>query len=203
MSGEDEAVAAYFGDFKGRFLEIGAADGKILSNCYLLALKGWGGVCVEGSHRWVDAWFKNYAGMLGRVALVNEAMGTREPGWGTFFDCFGDDTASTVSERLVKLGQSRANHHPIRKYLITAREILDLCPGPYHFVSIDIDGMSVPVMREIPYDKLDTRCVCVEYLHPPNSPSGVKEDGEIIEYLAGLGFKPLLVNEENVIMVRS
>lgn len=200
MSGEDEAVAEYFGDFVGRFLEIGAADGKILSNCYLLAEKGWGGVCVEASHRWVDAWFKNYEGKLDRVHLVNEVLGTKGMGWGYFFDCYEDDTASTASERLVNLGASRKNHHAINRLFITATVLLDRFPGPYEFVSIDIDGMSLPVMKEIPFGALRTRCVCVEYLHPPNAPR--KEDAEIIEYLTGQGFRHLLTNQENVIMVR-
>jgi hypothetical protein len=203
MSREDEAIADYFGDFVGRFLEIGAVDGKILSNCYLLAQEGWGGVCVEGSHRWVDAWFKNYAGMLDRVQLVNEAMGAVKAGWGTFFDCYEDDTASTVDQRLAGLGMSRANHHMVQKYLITARELLARFPGPYHFVSIDIDGMSLPVMKELPFAELETKAVCVEYLHPPNSPSGVKEDAEIVAYLEDHGFKHLLTNQENVLMVRA
>lgn len=204
MSREDEAVAEYFGDFVGRFLEIGAVDGKILSNCYLLAQKGWGGVCVEGSHRWVDAWFKNYAGMLDRVQLVNEALTVGKPRWGTFYDCYEDDTASTVSEHLVSLGMSRANNNKIGKYLITVHELLAQYPGPYHFVSIDIDGMSRPLMYDLGPSllALGTRAICVEYLHPPNSPSGVKEDGEIRGYLESLGFRHLLTNQENVLMVR-
>ena len=202
MSGEDEVVAGFFGDYRGRFLELGCCDGKSISNCYLLAQKGWAGVGVEASHRFVDEWFKNYAGMLDRVALVNEAIGTKQPGWGVYYDCYKDVTASSVDERLVGLGMSRAKHNIIHKYLVTPAELLARFPGPYDFVSIDLDGVTLPVMREIDFDAIKCRAVCVEYLHPPNAPSGVKENREIQTYFEERGWRHLLTNEENVIMVR-
>jgi hypothetical protein len=44
---EDDYILAYFGDFVGRFLDVGAMDGITISNTYALAQKGWKGVCVE------------------------------------------------------------------------------------------------------------------------------------------------------------
>lgn len=202
MSGEDDAVAAFFGDRKGRFLELGCCDGKSISNCYLLAKKGWSGVCVDASHRFVDEWFKNYEGMLDRVSFVNAAIGAGQSRWGVFYDCYQDATASSVDERLVGLGMSRAKHNVIHKYLVTIGDLIGRFPGPYDFVSLDLDGISLGVMREIDYDAIQCKAVCVEYLHPPNAPSGVKENAEIQAYFEARGWRHLLTNEENVIMVR-
>lgn len=203
MSREDDLIAEHFGDFVGRFLELGSCDGKRLSNCYLLAERGWGGVCVEASHRWTDQWFFNYDKMGDRVQFVDALIGVLGPGWMHFFDCYEDDTASTAAQRLVDLGASRKNYHKIAKYGVSIKELLEQFPGPYHFISIDIDGLSLPVMREVPFDALGTKAVCIEYLHPPNSPSGVKEDAEIREFFEKQGWRHLLTNDENVIMVRA
>jgi len=44
---EQQFIIDYFGNTIGTFLDIGANDGKTLSNTYQLALYGWFGVCVE------------------------------------------------------------------------------------------------------------------------------------------------------------
>ena len=47
---EEECILEHFKDkYMGEFLDIGAHDGVTASVTHALALKGWGGVCVEPS----------------------------------------------------------------------------------------------------------------------------------------------------------
>jgi hypothetical protein len=46
--GQDlDVLKLYSNKQTGTFIEIGASDGKILSNTYLLEQMGWTGICVE------------------------------------------------------------------------------------------------------------------------------------------------------------
>ena len=38
---EDEVIAEYFGNFQGTLIDIGANDGKTLSNSHYIIEKGW------------------------------------------------------------------------------------------------------------------------------------------------------------------
>ena len=51
QNNEEQIIKSYFGESIGSFLEVGANNGKTLSNCYQLALDGWAGVCVEPSSK--------------------------------------------------------------------------------------------------------------------------------------------------------
>jgi hypothetical protein len=70
QGGEEPVILEYFDTFVGRFLELGAWDGRCMSNCYALANeRGWSGTCVEPDP---DA----LAG-LRRVSTTNHAHRTK------------------------------------------------------------------------------------------------------------------------------
>lgn len=49
QNGEQEAILKIFGESEGRFLDIGAYDGKTFSNTLALIERGWSGVLIEPS----------------------------------------------------------------------------------------------------------------------------------------------------------
>src|ERR1039458_6385235 len=84
QNNEQELIQKVFGDFVGRFLDIGACDGTWLSNTRDLVERGWSGVLVEASPRVFLALQELHA-TNPRLDLVNAAVGLRS-GLLTFWD---------------------------------------------------------------------------------------------------------------------
>ena len=195
--GEDDLILKHFGDFKGRFLDIGAWDGKQISNTYAFAQAGWYGVEVEGSFDCIAPWLKNM-GSFPKISLINAAMGVTNGvvDWYYVLGC-----ESTASERIKLRTDARQTAIAYKTGLITIADIQKAFPGDFDYISIDIEDWSIPVMQSIPYDKLNTKAVCIEYLH--KEMFGVEEDKAITEWMSKTcGFKHLATTSENVIMVR-
>lgn len=195
--GEDDLILKHFGDFKGRFLDLGAWDGKEISNTFAFAERGWFGVAVEASYTGVSGWLGNLA-LNPRITLVNAAMGVTR-GIADFFHVPGCE--STASERIKLRTSPRQTAQAYKIATVTIDDIIREFPGSFDYVSIDIEDWSIPVMQTIPYDKLDTKVVCVEYLH--KDMFGVQENHVIIEWMAKRwGFRELATTSENVVMTR-
>ena len=197
MTGEDDIVLKYFGDFKGRFLDLGAHDGKEISNTYLLAEHGWSGVAVEACFEFIGKWRENMGGFPA-VELLNAAIAPASgitPFWYLKGSC-----ESSASEALVKTCNVRVNAKLMHVASVTVAELIAYFKPPFHFINIDIDGNSLDAMKALDLDAVGCRCICVEYLHEDHVP--VREDKIIVPYLEERGFRILEVNQENVIAVR-
>mgnify|MGYP004417260428 CR=1 FL=1 len=197
MTKEDDVVVRYFGDYVGRFLDLGAHDGITLSNTRLLAERGWSGVAVEASFESATLWYANM-GSFANVKLVNAPV-TAHGGIVDFWYVKGT-CESTCSEELKEKSAVRRGATPILMEATTIERISQSFPGAFDFISIDLDGLSLEVMRSINYAALGVRAVCIEYLH-----DDLVEKNEaplVREYMESQGFKLLHLSPENVIMVR-
>src|SRR5688500_627703 len=95
QNGEEAVLRAHFaGNRMGRFLDIGAHDGRCLSNTYALACQGWGGVCVEPSPKAFSGLMEIH-GERKNIELVNAAVADAA-GLAEFHDSNGD-MVSTLS----------------------------------------------------------------------------------------------------------
>lgn len=166
---DEEIINGVFGDFVGRFLDIGAFDGENLSNTRALALRGWSGVLVEPSP-WVFPKLYNLYKYDSRIALINAAVSASLAMRMFWPDTTEHQYGSTLSERWA--GESHING--ARPYMVQPIEIRSLLGsfGPFDFVSIDTEGQDLEIL--LGSDWPGVRLICFEHsTNPPNLDSAL------------------------------
>ena len=189
QSGEQRFILEYFGNYVGRWLEIGAADGISMSNTYALAKKGWGGVCVEPDPVALEGLSQTH-GDNPNIQIVPVAIALRG-GVVTFHSSRGGGV-STLSETHRKKWASVATYEDIEVLAITPQALLQKHPGPYGFFSLDVEGTNADLFEQFPLSDMGTELVCVEH------------DGEqrrILDHCSSHGLKRVAhENAENLIV---
>ena len=173
----------------GRFLDLGAYDGENLSNTRALALLGWGGTCVDASPTVFKQLRKLYRNSK-KVSAVNVAVGARD-GRVVFHDN-PNAVATAVEGEMDRWPDEEFNKVEVPLWSVST--LLRRYPGPYRFISIDIEGMDYEVLVQMDLNALGCDLICVEH------------NGKILEeckaYIQQFGFKVLLINGENLLMGR-
>jgi len=157
--GEDEFILSFFGDQKGKFLDVGAYDGHTFSNTGQLAEQGWSGVCVEPSPS-VFPYLMDYH-QDHDVRCVNAALmlgGT----WTSLWDAKGDALSSVDGRHVEKFAASGYPFCQCWIHGVTWDELLNGFPGPYGFLNIDVEGINADLALACPLDKIGARLVCLE-----------------------------------------
>lgn len=169
----------------GVILDIGAGDGRSLSNSLALIERGWSAVLVEPSvsafTKLLDLHAKNE-----RVKLVNAAIGT-DTRLVKFYEC-----ADTLYS---SLNPAKVEGKPNRSYWIQQITLKTLVAeigcGP-SVMSVDTEGSSFDILSTIPTG-WDLRVIIVEH------------DGRMVE-ISGWGrehkYDVRGLNAENVVLVR-
>lgn len=191
QSGEEAVVLAYFGDHIGRFLECGAWNGICMSNCHALALRGWGGCCVEPDPPAIEGLIKTYDGRSD-IAIVTAALANFNGQ--TEFHSSGGGGISTTSDAHRAKWETQAHWRTMYVDCLTPAELLRLHPGPYDMLSLDVEGHSAELLFKFPLSDMKCDLVVVEH-------DG--RDDEIIRYCDHHGLSQrLLRNNENWIIAR-
>jgi FkbM family methyltransferase len=185
---EQDYILNYFSGFKGTFLDIGANDGKNLSNTAALVDNGWEGVMVEPSPATFKQLMLNYL-YNKRLQPVNCAVSDKA-GAITFYEC-EDTLISSMNETLIK--SWGRPYVPIIVQSLTYKLLLEeLEYKQFDFISIDAEGMDLVILKQI--DLTDVKMICVEH--------GNTFEREIKEYCEGFGMKQIMRNFENIVMAR-
>lgn len=196
---EDQIVWELYGKKPLRFLDIGAGGGEVLSNTRFLLDQGWHGTWVDASPRSVeDLLARQKLYKPGQVEIVHAAV-DKERGIRRIWSP-SDYLITTMSKELQDRGRERSNAQSFFMSTVRVKDIVDVVQGPYNFVSIDIDGLSLDVMRDIDYDSISCTCLCIEYLTA--NVLGVDERPIIKEYMESKGFRFYVETPENVIYIR-
>ncbi len=159
---EEKYIREFFGNRKsGRFLDIGAWDGKTFSNTYWLYEQGWSGVMVEASPYNIPkliATFPNEPRITVVGALVEPTGGIKK-----FYDSHGDGISTTDQKHMEVWKKGGCRFTEIHLPSVTPEELLLAFPGPYEFVSIDTEGSSLDLFRMIDWNVTETECMVVEH----------------------------------------
>ena len=153
--GEQIIILDFFDGRVGRFLDLGAYDGVTGSNTRMLAERGWEGVSIEASPR---AFWMLLEKMVAfpKVELVNAAA-MPESGIVRFYE-----THSAISTCMTE--------HHIDTWLKTSYWVAGITPtqiaarfgGHFDFVSLDIEGMEIPLLATMAPILGQTELICVE-----------------------------------------
>lgn len=179
---DEETWILRYTDQTGRFLDIGAYDGKTFSNIRALAEKGWQGVCVEPSAHAFDLMV---ADPPPNATLVNALIG--DGSLTKFHYC--RDAVSSTEDKHARKWAFAAEFTTIWTKSLTIEELLERFPGPYHVINIDTEGTTLKVLDALrPHlQSLATKLLIVEH-----------DRAEV----AVEGFELIHKTEENVILCR-
>lgn len=197
QNNEQEIIDGFFKDKKGFLLDIGAYDGKTFSNTLSLLEKGWVGVMVEPSPSVFLKLVENtkqfnpiYINCA--VALESKII--------TFHDSRGDAISSFDEKHVAKWKAGyKCDFDPFMIKTITMQELLQFINFNVDFINLDVEGLNWELF-EVLYTFL-----CKQLL-PRLKMLCVEHDGkhEEIERLMGnIGFRKVLFNGENIILVRN
>jgi FkbM family methyltransferase len=153
--GQDKWVLeTVFPDVKdGFFLDVGSADGTLLSNSKALEERGWRGICI-------DPFPKN---MEGRTCRMLKEVVFSETGKSVKFQASGD--VGGVRDTLGKWKGEALGAPTVEFTTITLADILKTTRAPQfiHFISLDIEGAELEALRGFPFDTHRIGALAVEH----------------------------------------
>lgn len=175
---EQKVITDYFKGFIGTLLDIGANDGKTFSNSRALLELGWYGVLVEPSERTFKELQKNcghFPVQLHNVGIA-DYCGTAE-----FFEsgslvsesdhALVSSMKETETERWKKKSKSSDLIVPFTKTEIPVIDFATLLKNSrcdtFDFITIDVEGMEVEILKQINLKSLGCKMICLEYNNKP------------------------------------
>jgi FkbM family methyltransferase len=193
---EEAVIEGWFkqaGISEGRFLDIGAYDGKAFSNTYRLVELGWGGVCIEPSPSVFPALLKLH-GDNQNIELVNAAVGV-QPSLLTFYDSNGDAISTTSVQHMEKWQKGwSVNYKKFLVYTLPLATLFQKFGYRFDFINLDVEATNFEIFAALPFEALTgTRVICVEHDNQMERMSAL---------VRPFGFRPVHSNGENLILAR-
>lgn len=176
---EQQVILDYFGKFVGTLLDIGANDGLTFSNSRALLEKGWYGVLVEPSEKAFKMLEKNCGHF--HAQLHNVAVG-EHIGEAPFYESgplVTENDHSLVSSmkeiETERWKKKSKESDPIVEFTQTTVPVIDFdtliknstCTS-FEFITIDVEGMEVEILRQIDFKACGCRLICIEYNGKPD-----------------------------------
>lgn len=200
QNNEESFILEYFNGAAGTLLDIGANDGKTLSNSLALVERGWVGTFVEASPKAWDR-LRNLYGFGGPLQIINVAVGSYdgEIEFNESGELLGTgDIALVSSTRQDEMDRWVSLNMPFNKVTVpcvTFKTLLERSLySQFDFLTIDIEGMEPEVVPQIDFTSLGIRMAIVEW----NGKFADLYDGILINH----GLKLIHTNAENRIYVR-
>jgi FkbM family methyltransferase len=194
QNNEQEIILNYFGDFKGRLLDIGANDGRTLSNSLALIEKGWEAVCVEPApHAFARLCREHYANPL--VMNLRIALG-KEVGKLPFQvsgELLKQDDTCLVSTLVPEETHRWAGTVAFETIHVEVTDWQNFTEKDktYDFISIDAEGMDLEIVKQMNLKAIGCKLLCIEW----NS----KDKHLYDEVVIPQGYELHAINAENLI----
>lgn len=180
----------------GFYIDIGAYDGINFSNTYIFEKLGWNGFCVEASPKTFKKLQKNR-----KCDLYNCAVSSKNIGKAKFLtstvgvlDVLDSHNTAGHKERIEK--ESDNNMEYVEVDTITFEELMSNYKDINHidFMSLDIEGGELDVLKSIDFDKYSFGLITVEYNDNYD---------EILELMNSKGYKKLMDNHCDLIFIKN
>ena len=137
----------------GFFLDVGSADGTLLSNSKALEERGWRGLCI-------DPFPSN---MHDRSCRMVEKVVFSETGKRVSFQASGE--VGGVKDTLGKWKGEALGARTVEFATVTLAEILDAAKAPtfIHFISLDIEGAELEALKGFPFGRYTIGAAAIEH----------------------------------------
>lgn len=149
----------------GFFLDIGSADGTLLSNSKALEQRGWKGLCIDPFPR----------NMADRTCRMLKDVVFSESGRRLKFQASGD--VGGVVDTLGRWKGAAMGAPTVEFTTVTLREILERTRAPQfiHFISLDIEGAELEALAAFPFDRHTIGAMTVEHNDEEPKRSGIEQ----------------------------
>lgn len=149
-------------DFKklGYFIEFGAADGRALSNTYILEKEfAWTGIVAEPSKGWHERL------KINRNCIIDNRCVWSSTGENLEFSEVSINELSTVTRFENSDGQNRKKN---KKYYVESISLNDLleeykAPKKIDYLSIDTEGSELEILQSFDFSKYEITVITVEH----------------------------------------
>jgi FkbM family methyltransferase len=187
QAGQD--MFAYF-FFKGKkdgfYIDIGANDGKSLSNTIFFEKLGWHGICIEPLPDVFNSLRQNRSCDCFNIAIDNTSGDSRE-----FIKASGVEMLSGLNNQMTKSHKERIVNEKgkIEKIYVKTLTFDDLMRGYpdrryIDFMSIDVEGAELSILKTIDFNKFKFGLITVE------NNEEIKGSGETMKkYMQEQGYK--------------
>jgi glycosyltransferase involved in cell wall biosynthesis len=170
--GADDWVLSHYE--RGYFVDAGCCDGEHISNTYKLEKMGWSGICI-------DVFPKNFdrrpnskvveAALYGIKDLELDFTISRAPEISGITDYLGKKGTAAYT------GWEPYVEKTIKVKTQLLHEILDAnnAPGFIEYLSIDIEGVELEVLKTFPFDRYKFGCISLEHNYEEPRRTQIKE----------------------------
>lgn len=186
QEGEDLILERFFPQTHGFYVDVGAHDPFRFSNTCAFHVRGWRGINVDAS----ESAIRRFNEFRSHDINVWAGVGAEE-GSLTFFE-FNEPALSTFSAvRASELQAAGTGYHVVSRTTVPVlplREILNRhLPDGQHidFLSVDVEGLDLEVLRSNDWARFRPTAVVVEELPGPSAPA---EGTAISRFLGSQGY---------------
>jgi FkbM family methyltransferase len=194
QAGEDLIVSALFRSFgmsRFSYLDVGANHPDFISNTYLFYKQGSRGVCVEPN----SALCTKHRRLRPEDVCLNVGVGFDDRKTADFylFGGFADglstfsksDAEHWVNVGMDGIGKFRSPQVVIMP-LMSINEIISKTGTP-DFLSVDVEGLDLEILRTLDFERYPIKCICVETLrHDQNQQAS--RDIESLRFMEKHGY---------------
>ena len=170
--GEDIIISNYFGNFVGKYVDIGCYHPIKYSNTALLHKKGWTGINIDLNKTSIDLFNSCRKNDLNIFACLSDKIEDIE----IFFDSEFSALNSIYSDNVQKF-----NLKNLKKLKIKSKIFPQLIKENFDFLNIDCEGSDLKILKTIDLKKYTPRVIIVEV--------SKKDKNEIYNYLNIYGYK--------------
>lgn len=198
---EEQVLIDIFGkDYKGYFVDIGANDGKTVSNTLALVERGWGGLMIEPDPIAFSK-LQSLHGYNKNITLLNCAVNRHRNGYiiEQFWSASRPEASvysTTEPQNMVKWEHESTFYPSHYVVSIGFMDALKLAKSRIDFISIDTEGTSYDIFNgfmEYLYGRGGPLCFCVEH-------DEKREECRLSARRAG--YVQIAENRENLMFVR-
>jgi FkbM family methyltransferase len=150
----------------GYFVEFGAANGKLLSNTWLLEKRfDWNGILAEPAR----GWHRALAASGRRAAIDYDCVWSRSGATLQFAENPAAELSTLLPHYLRNEPQrNTAWHYPVRT--ISLMDLLEKhgAPAEIDYLSIDTEGSELDILSTFDFSRYSFRIITVEHNYAPN-----------------------------------
>jgi len=201
QNSEERIVGDYFNGVIGTLLDIGANDGKTLSNSLFLIEKGWSAVLVEPSPTTFGKLSQLHKGnynVFCKQVAISDFNGDAD-----FFESGehlgnGDTSLlSSLDSEEIKRWRNTTTFEPIKVSVVDWNTFLNNSQiKKFDFISIDAEGVDITILKQMNLKELGCKCLIIEWNSIPLNKDYI--DAIVIIQ----GYKLIHKNAENLIYAK-
>jgi len=200
QTGEDKLLSVYLPELSGRYIDIGAGQPVRGSNTYYFYKRGWDGFLIDPLR------FNQKLNSIFRKRDIKlESLIADQDEFLDFFEFYPGEYSTTVkkvADNLLDRNIKLKNTYKVKCFPLGSLDIL-MKPTDPSFVSIDVEGMDLDVLKSNNWEKIKPRVICIEEDPPIKSESKISKYLKTVDYkyMNSTGVSSIYVHEEYLLKI--